>query len=185
MPTAAPLPILPKPDLPALQPMARRGPGEFQMDSDSEEEREGVMEEDEDEEVRPRAAGDGGRLPHCAGALRHPARALFSMRHGCRLGTAGCSIGSVILNTQLAHFPLLPQPILAVRARQGGPANRLPLHHFLRLIAGHGRMMEHGAHALGVAAVCAEARQACAWHWAQCLGVCPSSAPAPGPSHAS
>lgn len=37
------------------------------------------------------------------------------------------------------------EPILAVRARQGGPANRLPLHHFLRLIAGHGRMMEHGA----------------------------------------
>ena len=104
------------------------------------------MEEDEDEEVRPRAAGDG-RLPHCAGALQRPARALFSMRHACQLGPPGYSIGSFILNTQLAHFPLLPQPILAVRARQGGPANRLPLHHFLRLIAGHGRMMEHGAHA--------------------------------------
>ena len=46
------------------------------------------------------------------------------------------------------HFcahPLL-QAMLVGRGRQpaGNPAQRLPLHHFLRLIAG-GRMMEHGA----------------------------------------
>ena len=34
--------------------------------------------------------------------------------------------------------------MLLARARPGAAANRLPLHHFLRLIAG-GRMMEHGA----------------------------------------
>ncbi|KAL4452300.1 hypothetical protein ABPG75_007962 [Micractinium tetrahymenae] len=36
------------------------------------------------------------------------------------------------------------EPMLIARARGGGNPHRLPLHHFLRLIAG-GRMMEHGA----------------------------------------
>lgn len=37
------------------------------------------------------------------------------------------------------------EPMLLARARQGANANRLPLHHFLRLIAGGRVMMEHGA----------------------------------------
>ncbi|EFN54990.1 hypothetical protein CHLNCDRAFT_134794 [Chlorella variabilis] len=46
------------------------------------------------------------------------------------------------------------EPMMLGRARQGANANRLPLHHFLRLIAG-GRMMEHGEAGQGDRVRCA------------------------------
>ena len=77
---------------------------------------------------------------------------------------------------------LRPQPMLAVRARQGGPANRLPLHQFLRLIAGHGRMMEHGERPLGCgapgAALASKGRAGCQPGNAACV---PRAMPGPTP----
>ena len=125
--------------------MARQEAEEVDFHMDSEDDEEGLNEDDEDEEVR---AVTDHRPPH-------PPAPCGSRCHHCR-----GPLPSQLLSCDLHCMPsaCALQPMLLARARPGAAANRLPLHHFLRLIAG-GRMMEHGVPACP--ACCMEAVAAC------------------------
>lgn len=87
------------------------------MDADEEEEEEGM---DDDSDFEDEQAREETGLPTCTVSRRR------------RLDRQPCSPRPT---------SCLQPAILAARGQ--GPQGRVPLHHFLRLIAGGGRMMEH------------------------------------------